>query len=60
MQLLDFDAELASKWSGFKYSLFLRLFSCLSLSRPATIPQKSKLSPSPFPAGKARDAQGEH
>src|SRR5271166_5372291 len=48
------DAIHARPVSDLEYSLFLRRFSCPSLSHPATIPSKSKLSPSPFPRRKAR------
>jgi hypothetical protein len=39
---------------------FFAIFSYSSASHPATIPSKSKFNHSPFPARKARDAQGEH
>jgi hypothetical protein len=60
MHLQDFDAA-PLRFQAISYFLsFFATFSYSSVSHPATIPSKSKLSPSPFPAGKARDAQGEH
>jgi hypothetical protein len=54
------DAIHALQIGKLKYSLFLRHFLLLFWFSSCYNPFEIQIIPSPFPATKARDAQGEH